>query len=192
MTRSAESSSRGVAWRLRCEGTGSPSAAIASRVRQLMGIPSTTCVPDVVTSTPGRCSASTAPAITERAALPVQSVTTCRVTAGDHRRHVSSAPNRLVSTVLPWQHRGMTSTGTLVLLRHGQSEWNEKNLFTGWVDVDLTELGREEARQGAADIEAAGLTLDVAHTSLQRRAIRTCEIVLDELDRLWIPVRRSW
>jgi 2,3-bisphosphoglycerate-dependent phosphoglycerate mutase len=86
----------------------------------------------------------------------------------------------------------MTSTGTLVLLRHGQSEWNEKNLFTGWVDVDLTELGREEARQGAADIEAAGLTLDVAHTSLQRRAIRTCEIVLDELDRLWIPVRRSW
>jgi 2,3-bisphosphoglycerate-dependent phosphoglycerate mutase len=83
-------------------------------------------------------------------------------------------------------------TGTLVLLRHGQSEWNERNLFTGWVDVDLTELGRAEARQAGADLLAAGIEPDVAHTSVQRRAIRTCEIVLDVVDRMWIPVRRSW
>ncbi len=81
---------------------------------------------------------------------------------------------------------------TLVLLRHGQSEWNLENLFTGWVDVDLSDLGREEARRGGADLAAAQLLPDVVHTSLQVRAIRTAELALDECDRKWIPVRRSW
>jgi 2,3-bisphosphoglycerate-dependent phosphoglycerate mutase len=81
---------------------------------------------------------------------------------------------------------------TLVLLRHGQSEWNLKNLFTGWVDVDLTDLGREEARRGGEDLARAGLRPDILHTSVQLRAIRTAEIALDECGRKWIPVRRSW
>lgn len=83
-------------------------------------------------------------------------------------------------------------TTTLVLLRHGQSEWNEKNLFTGWIDVGLTQTGRDEAQRGGDDLLGSGLEIDVAHTSLQRRAIETCQIALDALDRLWIPVRRSW
>lgn len=81
---------------------------------------------------------------------------------------------------------------TLVLLRHGQSAWNLENLFTGWVDVDLTEQGREEARQGGADLRAHGLLPDVLHTSVQVRAIRTAEIALAECGRSWLPVRRSW
>jgi 2,3-bisphosphoglycerate-dependent phosphoglycerate mutase len=81
---------------------------------------------------------------------------------------------------------------TLVLLRHGQSEWNLKNLFTGWVDVDLTEQGRDEARRGGRDLAAAQLLPDVLHTSVQLRAIRTAELALDECERKWIPVRRSW
>jgi 2,3-bisphosphoglycerate-dependent phosphoglycerate mutase len=83
-------------------------------------------------------------------------------------------------------------TGTLVLLRHGESEWNAKNLFTGWVDVGLTERGEAEARRGGELLREAGLLPDVAHTSVQRRAIRTAEIALDVADRLWLPVRRSW
>ena len=81
---------------------------------------------------------------------------------------------------------------TLVLLRHGQSTWNEENRFTGWVDVDLTPKGEEEARRGGALLVAAGIEVDVLHTSLQKRAIRTAELALREADRLWIPVRRSW
>jgi 2,3-bisphosphoglycerate-dependent phosphoglycerate mutase len=81
---------------------------------------------------------------------------------------------------------------TLVLLRHGQSEWNLQNLFTGWVDVDLTEQGREEARRGGLDLARAELRPDVLHTSVQLRAIRTAELALDECARKWIPVRRSW
>jgi 2,3-bisphosphoglycerate-dependent phosphoglycerate mutase len=83
-------------------------------------------------------------------------------------------------------------TYTLILLRHGHSDWNAKNLFTGWVDVDLNEQGVEEARRGADLLREAGLTPDVLHTSVLRRAIRTAEIVLDGIDRHWIPVRRSW
>lgn len=83
-------------------------------------------------------------------------------------------------------------THTLVLLRHGQSEWNEKNLFTGWVDVPLTELGREEAVRGGELLVEAGLLPDVVHTSLQRRAINTACLALDAADRHWIPVKRSW
>lgn len=83
-------------------------------------------------------------------------------------------------------------THTLVLLRHGESEWNAKNLFTGWVDVALTEKGRAEAVRGGQLIRDAGLTPDVVHTSLQRRAINTAALALDAADRHWIPVKRSW
>jgi 2,3-bisphosphoglycerate-dependent phosphoglycerate mutase len=82
--------------------------------------------------------------------------------------------------------------GTLVLLRHGESEWNAKNLFTGWVDVDLTAKGEQEARTGGEQLKEHDLLPDVMHTSLQRRAIRTGELALHAADRLWIPVKRSW
>jgi len=81
---------------------------------------------------------------------------------------------------------------TLVLLRHGESEWNAKNLFTGWVDVNLTEKGRAEAVRGGQLLVEAGVLPDVVHTSLQRRAITTAALALDAADRHWIPVRRSW
>ena len=81
---------------------------------------------------------------------------------------------------------------TLVLLRHGESDWNAKNLFTGWVDVDLTEKGRAEAVHGGVLMREAGLLPDVVHTSVLRRAITTANIALDTCDRHWIPVRRSW
>jgi 2,3-bisphosphoglycerate-dependent phosphoglycerate mutase len=83
-------------------------------------------------------------------------------------------------------------THTLVLLRHGESEWNAKNLFTGWVDVDQTEKGRAEAVDGGRQLVDAGILPDVVHTSLQRRAITTAHLALDAADRHWIPVRRSW
>ena len=83
-------------------------------------------------------------------------------------------------------------THTLVLLRHGESEWNAKNLFTGWVDVDLTDKGRAEAVRGGQLLVEAGLLPDVVHTSLQRRAITTAHLSLDAADRHWIPVKRSW
>ena len=86
----------------------------------------------------------------------------------------------------------MTATRTLILLRHGQSEWNELNLFTGWVDVRLTEQGKNEARRGGELIAESGLLPDVLHTSLLSRAIQTADIALDAADRLWIPVTRSW
>jgi len=81
---------------------------------------------------------------------------------------------------------------TLILLRHGQSTWNSKNLFTGWVDVDLSEEGVAEAGRAPQLLNQAGLAPDVSHTSMLRRAIRTSEIVLNGIDRHWIPVRRSW
>src|ERR671912_1695702 len=81
---------------------------------------------------------------------------------------------------------------TLILLRHGESDWNQKNLFTGWVDVDLTEKGRAEAVRGGELMLEAGLLPDVVHTSVLRRAITTANIALDTCDRHWIPVRRSW
>lgn len=83
-------------------------------------------------------------------------------------------------------------TSTLVLLRHGESEWNAKNLFTGWVDVALTDKGRAEAARGGELMKDAGLLPDVVHTSLQRRAINTAALALDAADRHWIPVKRSW
>ncbi len=82
--------------------------------------------------------------------------------------------------------------GKLILVRHGQSIWNVENLFTGWTDVDLSEAGHAEARSAARQLIAAGLAVSVAHTSVLKRAIRTLWIMLDELDRMWIPVERSW
>jgi 2,3-bisphosphoglycerate-dependent phosphoglycerate mutase len=81
---------------------------------------------------------------------------------------------------------------TLVLLRHGESDWNKKNLFTGWVDVGLSDAGEDEARRGGELLVEHGLLPDVVHTSLLRRAIDTAQISLDVADRQWIPVRRSW
>lgn len=83
-------------------------------------------------------------------------------------------------------------TQTLILLRHGQSEWNEKNLFTGWVDVRLTEKGRGEAGRAGELLANAGVLPDVLHTSVLSRAIQTANLALDSADRLWIPVKRSW
>jgi 2,3-bisphosphoglycerate-dependent phosphoglycerate mutase len=83
-------------------------------------------------------------------------------------------------------------TVTLVLLRHGESDWNRKNLFTGWVDVDLTAAGEAEGRRAGELLVEHGLMPQVVHTSLLRRAIRTAQISLDVADRHWIPVRRSW
>lgn len=80
----------------------------------------------------------------------------------------------------------------LILLRHGQSDWNEKNLFTGWVDVPLTEKGRGEATRGGELLTERGLLPDIVHTSLLRRAIMTANLALDAADRHWIPVKRSW
>ena len=83
-------------------------------------------------------------------------------------------------------------TSTLVLLRHGQSEWNLSGQFTGWVDVDLTAQGRDEATNGGRQLLEAGIKPAVLHTSVQLRAIRTAELALDAMQRKWIPVRRSW
>ena len=83
-------------------------------------------------------------------------------------------------------------TYTLVLLRHGESEWNQKNLFTGWVDVPLSEKGRGEATHGGELIKESGILPDVVHTSLLRRAIMTANLALDAADRHWIPVKRDW
>ena len=83
-------------------------------------------------------------------------------------------------------------THTLILLRHGESEWNAKNLFTGWVDVPLSEKGVAEATRGGTLLTEAGLRPDVVHTSLLRRAITTANLALDAADLHWIPVKRSW
>ncbi len=82
--------------------------------------------------------------------------------------------------------------GKLVLCRHGQSEWNLKNLFTGWKDVDLTEQGIAEARQAGQDLRKLNIQFDVAYTSVLKRAIRTLWLILDEMDLMWIPVVRAW
>ena len=81
---------------------------------------------------------------------------------------------------------------TLVLLRHGQSQWNLENRFTGWWDVDLTELGIAEAKAGGALLAAKGFDFDCCFTSLQTRAIRTLNLVLEEMGRLWLPVTKDW
>ena len=82
--------------------------------------------------------------------------------------------------------------GKLILVRHGQSVWNVENLFTGWHDVDLSDQGRQEAAQAGREILKEKLAVDIAFTSVLKRAIRTLWIALDEMDRMWIPVERSW
>ena len=80
----------------------------------------------------------------------------------------------------------------IVLLRHGQSTWNQENRFTGWKDVDLSDLGREEARQAGRLLKEGGYVFDLAFTSVLKRAIKTLGIALDEMDQLWIPVTKHW
>ena len=84
------------------------------------------------------------------------------------------------------------STGKLVLLRHGQSIWNLENLFTGWIDVDLSAQGLEEAQEAGRLLKDEGIEFDIAFTSVLKRAIRTLWIALDEMDLMWLPVERSW
>jgi 2,3-bisphosphoglycerate-dependent phosphoglycerate mutase len=91
--------------------------------------------------------------------------------------------------MLPWKGNRMA---VLVLLRHGESEWNRENLFAGWANIDLTPAGELEARRAGELLVADHLLPEVVHTSLLRRAIRTAQIALDVADRDWIPVRRSW
>jgi len=83
-------------------------------------------------------------------------------------------------------------TYSLILLRHGESEWNAKNLFTGWVDVELSDKGRAEAKRGGELLKSRNLLPDILHTSVLRRAIDTSQIALEACERAWIPVRRSW
>ena len=80
----------------------------------------------------------------------------------------------------------------VVLLRHGESTWNQENRFTGWTDVDLSSRGLQEARQAGALLGESGFTFDIAYTSVLKRAIRTCWMVLDELDLLWLPTLKNW
>ena len=86
----------------------------------------------------------------------------------------------------------MTAMYRVVLLRHGESTWNRENRFTGWTDVDLSEKGVEEAGAAGRLLREGGYVFDLAYTSVLKRAIRTCWIALDELDRLWIPVEKHW
>jgi len=83
-------------------------------------------------------------------------------------------------------------TYEIVLIRHGESIWNQENRFTGWTDVDLSERGREEAKAAGQLLKSLGYTFDVAHVSMLKRAIRTLWYVLDELDLMWLPVQHSW
>ena len=83
-------------------------------------------------------------------------------------------------------------TGKLILVRHGQSTWNVDNRFTGWMDVDLSDQGRQEARNAGRELVNEKLEVNIVFTSVLKRAIRTLWIMLDELDRMWVPVERSW
>lgn len=111
-------------------------------------------------------------------------------------KHVSdrAPPTATVAAAVtkPRYAEGMNAPLTLILVRHGQSEWNEKNLFTGWVDVDLTDQGREEALRAGQLIRDAGLVPDILYTSLLTRAIETANIALKEAGFNWIPVQRNW
>jgi 2,3-bisphosphoglycerate-dependent phosphoglycerate mutase len=93
---------------------------------------------------------------------------------------------------MPIERSTTNEVSRLVLLRHGESTWNKENRFTGWTDVDLTDKGREEAKNAGRLLKADGYAFDLLFTSLLKRAIRTANITLDELDQLWLPVERSW
>jgi 2,3-bisphosphoglycerate-dependent phosphoglycerate mutase len=88
--------------------------------------------------------------------------------------------------------RTSSAPGKLLLVRHGQSTWNVENLFTGWTDVELSDAGRAEAAQAGREVLRAGLRVDLAFTSVLKRAIHTLWIMLDSMDRAWLPVERSW
>ncbi len=88
--------------------------------------------------------------------------------------------------------KGLPPMTSLALIRHGQSEWNLQNRFTGWVDVDLTDQGRAEAKKAGDLLKATGVHWTAAYTSVQKRAIRTLNIALDEMDLLWLPVTKDW
>src|SRR5271155_56635 len=116
--------------------------------------------------------------------VPARAKPLCRVSpcAGTLGGHVARGERLAI----------MGDTGTLVLLRHGESEWNASNQFTGWVDVNLTDKGRGEAGRGGELLTEHNLLPDVLYTSLLRRAITTAHLALDAADRLWIPVHRTW
>ena len=82
--------------------------------------------------------------------------------------------------------------GKVVMCRHGESTWNQQNLFTGWPDVDLTQQGIDEARTAGRQLRELGTTFDIAFTSVLKRAIRTLWLMLDEMDLMWVPVKRTW
>ncbi len=88
--------------------------------------------------------------------------------------------------------RTTSGPGKLILVRHGQSTWNVENLFTGWTDVELSDAGRAEAAQAGRELVRAGLAVDLAFTSVLKRAIHTLWLMLDAMDRAWLPVERSW
>jgi 2,3-bisphosphoglycerate-dependent phosphoglycerate mutase len=124
------------------------------------------------------------------------------IRAGRSPRRLPDGPKRSVRSgsgfgghqaMMPGRYHGaMTAPYTLILLRHGQSEWNELNLFTGWVDVRLTEQGKAEATRGGELLAEADILPDVLYTSVLSRAIQTANLALDAADRLWIPVTRTW
>jgi 2,3-bisphosphoglycerate-dependent phosphoglycerate mutase len=111
----------------------------------------------------------------------------CRCT-GDLRR----VPRMFMVGGNPRSQSGSSTVHKLVLLRHGESQWNQENRFTGWYDSDLSERGVEEATRGGRRLREQGYGFDVAFTSVLTRAIRTLWIVLDQMDLMWIPVHRSW
>ena len=124
---------------------------------------------------------------------------TCKARARGGRPRAARAAGRVGDSIpdrpvldagdARWSDDGMHK---LVLLRHGQSTWNKENRFTGWTDVDLSEQGVAEAHEAARLLRKEGFDFDVAYTSLLKRAIRTLWIVLDDLDRMWLPVKRDW
>src|SRR5690606_13905660 len=139
--------------------------------------------PRSAASGPGAARAGS-PRATSRPSAPSSRRSTPRATAYPVPGRAHPRPSRV---------GGMTDAAhTLILLRHGESDWNAKNLFTGWVDVDLTDKGRAEALRAGELMAAEQLLPDVVHTSLLRRAITTANSALDVADRHWIPVHRSW
>ena len=104
----------------------------------------------------------------------------------------ASAASASTTSASAASNSAANNTMSLVLIRHGESEWNKENLFTGWTDVDLSEAGRTEAVEGGKAIAAEGLDFDLCYTSYLKRAIHTLNIVLDEIDRAWLPVVKGW
>ena len=115
---------------------------------------------------------------------------------GSAKPHDNSKHTKVDKSPLNFWPRGSPYDGPvpgqLVLLRHGQSTWNELNLFTGWHDVPLTPLGESEAAAAGATMRDAGLVFDVAHTSVLTRAVLTCHLALTEMGQVWLPVQRHW